>query len=117
MPSELIQHLVKGYPSHSFVIDFEEALTLFPNCRLISDAECRLLLEIQRILYHEFDNDFTFMPDDQGFLACINIQISDEEGGENDKDKKSKSPETPNEHKIANQTKSTDESDNQIYNK
>lgn len=117
VPSEIIQHLVKGYPSHSFVIDFEEAIALFPNCRLISDAEYRLLLEIQRILYHEFDNDFTYMPDEQGFLARINILVSDEEGGQNNEDNKSESSKASNRHEIANQTPSADESDSQIYNK
>lgn len=117
VPSALIQHLVKGYPSHSFVIDFEEAIALFPNCRLISDIEYQLLLEIQRILYHEFNNDFTMMPDEQGFLARINIHVSDGEGVQNDENNKGEGSEASNRYEIANQNPSTDESDNQIYNK
>ncbi len=117
VPSTLIQHLVKGYPSHSFVIDFEEAIALFPNCRLISDVEYQLLLEIQRILYHEFNNDLTMMPDEQGFLARININISNVEGNQNDENNKSEDSEASNRHEITNQNPSTDESVNKIHNK
>ena len=117
VPTALIQHLVKGYPSHSFVIDFEEAIALFPNCRLVSDAEYQLLLEIQRILFHEFNNDFTFMPDEQGFLARINIHISDEEGEQSNEDNKSESSEASSRHEVTNQNPSINESDSQIHNK
>ena len=81
VPTELINHLVKGYPSHGFVIDFEEAVALFPNCRLISDADSIMLFEIQKILYHEFDEDYTLMPHDNVFLAKITVDISEEERG------------------------------------
>ncbi len=88
VPTELINHLVKGYPSHGFVIDFEEAVALFPNCRLISDADSIMLFEIQKILYHEFDEDYTLMPHDNVFLAKITVDISEEERGEKNEENK-----------------------------
>ncbi|WP_426492481.1 SDH family Clp fold serine proteinase [Hymenobacter sp. 102] len=40
---DLITYLIAGYPSHGFVIDFEEAESIFPNVRLLNDKE--LLIE------------------------------------------------------------------------
>lgn len=39
---ELAARLVHDYPSHGFVIDFEEAEKLFPKVRLATPAECAL---------------------------------------------------------------------------
>jgi hypothetical protein len=37
-----IEKLIEGYPSHNFVIDFEEASTLFPNVREPNSDEIKL---------------------------------------------------------------------------
>jgi len=79
VPDDLIHHMVKGYPSHSFVVDFDEAQVIFPNCRLIIQEEAMLLLEIQRILHCEFGSDLTSIPSEDGFLARISLELEDRE--------------------------------------
>jgi hypothetical protein len=96
VPEEIIDHLVKGYPSHSFVIDFEEALELFPRSRLIKQSECFMLIEIQRILANEYGLDLTQIPDDSGFIGLVHIDIQnvnknvDKKEGVGDENKESK---------------------------
>lgn len=84
VPKEIINHLVQGYPSHSFVIDYEEALVLFPNCRLINKNECLLLLELQRIFHAEYGEDFTQLPTEEGFLARVLIEEDRKEINQNE---------------------------------
>lgn len=45
--ASMISRLVSGYPSHSFVIDYQEAITLFGNVRQPQEAECVL----EEVLY------------------------------------------------------------------
>jgi hypothetical protein len=70
---DVVNHLVNDYPSHGFVIDSEEALTLFPNARPIKDGEYRLLREVGAIFANEFGTDFTIEPSDRPILATITI--------------------------------------------
>ena len=57
------------------------------------------------------------MPNEQEFLARINIHISDEEGDQSNEDKKSESSEASSRHEVTNQNPSINESDSQIHNK
>lgn len=72
----IVNHLVKEYPSHGFIIDYEEALTLFPNSRCVTPSEYELLSEVCSILYTEFGENYTITPHTEGILA--HIQITEE---------------------------------------
>lgn len=50
----IVQHLAKNYPSHSFVIDSEEAQGLFNNVRAPNIAEQVLIKHIEHVLTQEF---------------------------------------------------------------
>lgn len=50
---KIVQHLAKNYPSHSFVIDFEEAQGLFKNVRLPNEAEELLIKHLDIVLRNE----------------------------------------------------------------
>lgn len=52
---EKVQHLAKNYPSHSFVIDFEEAQGLFNNVRKPNQAEEFLIKQMSFILRKELN--------------------------------------------------------------
>lgn len=51
----IVRHLAQNYPSHSFVIDFEEAQGLFKNVRLPNIAEHLLIKQMNLILQKEFN--------------------------------------------------------------
>ncbi|MBD1210704.1 MAG: hypothetical protein H9535_19925 [Ignavibacteria bacterium] len=39
---KMVSRLIAGYPSHGFVIDYEEAVTIFPNVRFVDQTEAIL---------------------------------------------------------------------------
>lgn len=45
---KIVSRLIAGYPSHGFVIDFEEAQTIFPHVRFVNNEEAIL----ERLLFH-----------------------------------------------------------------
>ena len=78
VPSNLINHLVTGYPSHGFVIDVEEALDIFPNCEKIGNYNRSILYEIQKIFITEFGSDYTSIPHPEGLFANVNFSIKEQ---------------------------------------
>ncbi|MFN8236561.1 MAG: hypothetical protein U0T77_00200 [Chitinophagales bacterium] len=56
--NELIAQLIVGYPSHGFVIDFEEAKKSFPNVRWVSDDEKLLEQFLIKLVRSETKEDF-----------------------------------------------------------
>jgi len=55
---EVVEHLVKDYPTHAFVIDQEEAKTLFKNVDNFSDLEQQLFGQLRAALERPADNAF-----------------------------------------------------------
>jgi len=49
----IVSRLIAGYPSHGFVIDFEEARTIFPSVRFVNQDEAKL----ERLLFHLVRNE------------------------------------------------------------
>ncbi len=49
----IVSRLIAGYPSHGFVIDFEEARTIFPAVRFVNQDEAQL----ERLLFHLVRNE------------------------------------------------------------
>jgi len=60
-PSAL-HRLVHHYPSHSFVIDFEEACALFDNIRLVTDGELQLEQGLLLAITQETGEDYLRKP-------------------------------------------------------
>ena len=54
----IVEHLVKDYPTHAFVIDREEASTLFQNVDGFSDAEQKLFDQLRSRLIRPSDDPF-----------------------------------------------------------
>jgi hypothetical protein len=46
--TSIVSRLIAGYPSHGFVIDYEEASRIFPNVRFVNQQEALL----ERMLFH-----------------------------------------------------------------
>ncbi|MGJ3243265.1 MAG: SDH family Clp fold serine proteinase [Opitutales bacterium] len=55
-PKNIINHLIYGYPSHSFVIDYAEARALFSNVRLTNQFEDLLLGSACDVTRDQFDH-------------------------------------------------------------
>lgn len=53
---ELIKKLIEDYPSHGFVIDFEEAKDIFPNVRRLNENEQALENALFHIVRKETEN-------------------------------------------------------------
>jgi len=93
VPSAIVSHLVKNYPSHGFIIDYEEARHLFPNCRVVEAGEYAMLCEICSILAQEFNADYTIEPHHEGILVTIKFNrevVEQHEGKSKTKNTKSK---------------------------
>lgn len=54
--SDLVARLIVGYPSHGFVIDFEEAQKIFGNVRWVENVEIELEKLLFPIVRNEGDN-------------------------------------------------------------
>jgi Periplasmic serine proteases (ClpP class) len=54
MPDHMVQHLIHGYPSHGFAIDFREAKQIFRNVRIVTEAESHILNGACDITKQEF---------------------------------------------------------------
>lgn len=55
---ECVQRLIRNYPSHSFVIDFREAKTLFSAVRQPKPDELTLLTILQEFFTEQYKHDF-----------------------------------------------------------
>jgi hypothetical protein len=66
-----VKRLVSAYPSHTFVIDYEEAKTVFGNVREPSDVE----LEMERVLQafeEELEHECVRTPEKDGIVVFLN---------------------------------------------
>ena len=63
----IVSRLIAGYPSHGFVIDYEEASKIFPNVRFVNQPEALL----ERMLFHlvRAENDEPTISDLLEFVA------------------------------------------------
>jgi len=69
---ETLQTLISGYPSHSFVIDKEEAATLFKNVRECTPDEVALLEDLEPY-------SLTPMPADSPWVRFISDDVAEED--------------------------------------
>lgn len=76
---DALGRLVGGYPSHSFVIDFEEAETLFNRVRFPKDAEIVLAESLKETLRSIVSNE-------DATILCLNNLIAEAENEENASD-------------------------------
>lgn len=66
----LVRHLVRNYPDHSFVIDFDEAEKLFGNVRLPNDNENNVAIEL--IEYEgKTGNSLVTFPNEKGLVGNL----------------------------------------------
>jgi hypothetical protein len=65
--TSIVSRLIAGYPSHGFVIDYEEASKIFPNVRFVNQPEASL----ERMLFHlvRAENDEPTISDLLEFVA------------------------------------------------
>lgn len=77
---EAIEQLIKGYPSHGFVIDRDKAAELFHNVRPPSDAELSMAKEFRQISEQ-------MLISDAPIIRCLEIGgHEDDENDEHDSD-------------------------------
>lgn len=76
---KVVQHLARNYPSHSFVIDFEESKDLFNCVREPNIAEKSLITQVNNISLKEFNIDPFFSHHKEPVLLFINIKRYEEE--------------------------------------
>ena len=76
---EALQQIISGYPSHNFVIDFDEAKEMFKNARSLQGAEVELLNILEKLTEWPINDTGSFM-----FLSnegSDQIDITAEESG------------------------------------
>ncbi len=74
-PEEVVDHLVKEYPTHSFVIDRQEAAGLFQNVSEFSEAENGLFTKLRSRLVRPSNDD----PFVVNFVSLVTDRASDYE--------------------------------------
>ena len=76
-----LQRLIHRYPSHSFVIDYEEASDLLDNVRLPSDLDLALESQIRIVvIQHENTDSLANPPHDRSILILLEEEENDLEG-------------------------------------
>ena len=94
---KVVRHLAGNYPSHSFVIDFEESKDLFNCVRVPNIPEQSLITQVQNVSLKEFNIDPFFSHRKEAILLFIKIKKYEEE------EKESIKLESDNESKKQNQ--------------
>jgi len=67
--------LIRGYPTHSFVIDFEEASNLFENVRKPTELETLMVFTIQELFEKETGFDCVKEPHPDTVVAHLNPNV------------------------------------------
>lgn len=67
----VVHHLIHHYPSHSFVIDFEEATELFPCVRMADELDLAVGGQIQQCLDQQFGQESIRVPHDEGVVVIF----------------------------------------------
>lgn len=77
MAQHMVQHLIHGYPSHGFVIDYREAKQIFSNVRLASPVEMQLLSGLCDItseeLSHRLDDRLS---EHEDYLMSVDFSLA-----------------------------------------
>ena len=105
---QVVQHLARNYPSHSFVIDYEESKNLFGCVREPNIAENSLISQVSSVTGKEFDIDPFFTHQKNAILFFINItRFEDKDsanGDKNDSKKQDKEDKAPKSRKKPSKT-------------
>lgn len=83
---EMVEHLAKNYPCHSFVIDIQEAKHFFKDVREPNNGECLVLTQIMNVMKKECGHNYLCVPpDEEDFAAIVKIvdRIPEQEDTEN----------------------------------
>lgn len=67
----ILSRLINDYPSHDFIIDCEEAFSLFPNARPPTDREARYIDILRRQVLSEQQRDLIRVPQPRPTIAPI----------------------------------------------
>lgn len=78
-----VHHLIHHYPSHAFVIDFDEAHALFPCVREPDILDSLVENQIRKILFDEFGCECVRIPNEDSLAAFLTLP-SEEEDETND---------------------------------
>lgn len=76
---KIVRHLATQYPSHSFVIDRDEASQLFPCLRPPEEFEWLLRNNIKAYSIENYDTDITRFPLQQGVMGTIILEDNNNE--------------------------------------
>lgn len=73
-----VEKLAKEYPCHSFVIDIDEASSIFPNVRVPVQSEEIVFAQLMNAMVQEFNKNILRTPYDRDdIIAIVNIVTSD----------------------------------------
>lgn len=78
-----IHQLIKEYPTHTFVIDFEEAQKLFPNVREPDPVEIELEAELRASIIDTFGEDNIREPSKRNAIVAYLDTTREEENNDN----------------------------------
>jgi len=89
---EIVHKLINDYPSHSFVIDFEEAQDIFKNVRELTEIEEQFKAELVIKLRTQFGDDYSRIPASEEILVLNLGQVINKpsKGQENKNEKEGK---------------------------
>lgn len=78
-PRNVVNHLIHGYPSHSFVIDFPEAKSLFAEVRLTNAFEDVVMASACDVTKDQFDHRIDDrLSQHEDYLIAFTIEIEEE---------------------------------------
>lgn len=93
---EIVDHLCKHYPSHGFVIDYEEAHGLLPNVvRLPTEFEDVLVAQIGTVLKKEYRKNLLSASHRGGFACMVELDFVHTPKTESKKEASSESKSNP----------------------
>src|SRR5690606_34826927 len=72
-----VLRLIRNYPSHSFVIDYEEAYDWFGNVREPTSTEKAFEYALRIMLQQKTDRECVRFPAPEVIVACLNPQGED----------------------------------------
>ena len=76
--SDLVTKLIEDYPTHGFVIDYDEAKTIFPNVRLVNETERSLENAIFHIVRKEQNNVVDELLKSEDLIEPVEVVDADE---------------------------------------
>lgn len=72
----LVERLISGYPSHGFVIDFQEAQEIFGCVRELDDDEAQLEQHLRAALLALHQCECVRTPHEAGIVACLTPSVA-----------------------------------------